>query len=139
MSSGSTEACLLGLLAAFAVPRLARVNADARVATMRALADGLQRSSAMVHELAEAQGLARATGSVSLHGATVSHVNGYPAASVAGIEAAVVNLQGFRVTHDGAVSRFSPASLPANTRCVLTYTASTGTVNPAALTVEDCR
>lgn len=129
---------ILGILAAFAIPRFANVNADARVAAMQGLAGSLRSSSALVHGLALARGQTGATGSVPLEGSTVTLVNGYPAASAAGIEATVLNLEGFVVSHAAPVSTFRPISLAAGTLCVVTYTETTGVVNQAAVTTTNC-
>ena len=130
---------ILGILAAFAIPRFANVNADARVAAMQGLAGSLRSSSALVHGLAIARGKTAPTGdTVPLEGAEVNLVNGYPEASADGIEKTVLNLEGFAVTHAGGVSTFRPISLPAATTCVVTYTAATGVVNQAAVNVTAC-
>lgn len=129
---------ILGILAAFAIPRFANVNADARVAAMQGLAGSLRSSSALVHGLALARGQTGPTGTVPLEGSTVTLVNGYPTASAAGIEATVLNLEGFAVTHGAGVSTFRPISLAATTTCVVTYAEATGVVNQSAVTVAAC-
>jgi len=132
---------ILGILAAFAIPRFAGVNADARVAALQGLAGSLRSSSALVHGLALARGQTGPTGNVPLEGLTdpVSLVNGYPAASATGIAATVLNLEGFVAVHDSGVSTFRPVSLPSGTSCVVTYTQATGVVNQSAVTVDNCK
>jgi len=130
---------IVGILAAFAIPRFATVNIDARVATMQGLASSLQSSSAMVHGLAVTQGQTGATGAVELEATKISLVNGYPAASATGIEAALLNLDGFDVTHSASTSTFRPNSLNPSTSCVVTYTATTGAVDPSKADATRCR
>ncbi|THD05701.1 hypothetical protein B1810_01455 [Panacagrimonas perspica] len=130
---------IAGILAAFAIPRFASVDIDARVATMLGLASSLQSSSTMVHELAVTQGQTGADGSVELEGTKIRLVNGYPAASETGIEAALLNLEGFEVAHSGSTSTFRPISLNPGTGCIVTYTATTGTVDASKADATRCR
>lgn len=131
---------ILGILAAFAIPRFANVNADARVAAMQGLAGSLRSSSALVHGLAIARGQTGATGTVPLEGllVPVDLVNGYPAASGTGIEATVLNLEGFNVTHASGVSTFKPKSLPGTLTCVVLYNQAGGVVDQTGITTGNC-
>lgn len=128
---------ILGILAAFAIPRFANVSADARVAAMQGLAGSLRSSAALVHGLALARGVT--TGTVPLEGSDVDVAGGYPAATATGIEATVLNLEGFRRAHSAGVSSFRPNSLAADSACVVTYTQATGSVNQTAVTADNCK
>jgi MSHA pilin protein MshA len=68
---------LLGILAAFAVPRFASLETEARTATVQGLAGSLRSASAMAHGL----NLATGNNPVSMEGASVTLVNGYPSAA----------------------------------------------------------
>lgn len=75
---------LLGILAAFALPRFADFGRDARIAVVQN-AMGTARSAALLARSAQlAAGMARHA-SVAMEGATVSMQNGYPAPSEYGI------------------------------------------------------
>jgi MSHA pilin protein MshA len=129
---------ILGILAAFAIPRFAGVNADARVAALQGLAGSLRSSSALVHGLALARNQTGATGTVPLEGGNVDLVNGYPAATAAGIAATVLNLEGFIASYNAGVATFRPVSLPEGTLCVVTYNQAGGVVSQAGVTVTNC-
>jgi MSHA pilin protein MshA len=75
---------ILGILAAFALPKFADFGKDARVATLNGALGAVKSAAAIAH----AQQLADAgakSASVTLEGATVTMVNGYPTANTAGI------------------------------------------------------
>jgi len=75
---------LLGILAAFALPRFADFGRDARIAVVQN-AMGTARSAALLARSAQlAEGMAR-DAQVAMEGATISMQNGYPAPSVGGI------------------------------------------------------
>lgn len=77
---------ILGILAAFAIPRFISLDATARSATVTGLA-GTVRSSAAL-----ARGLSMATGnsaSVTMEGSAVALANSYPDASAGGIGNAI--------------------------------------------------
>lgn len=113
---------ILGILAAFAIPRFANIATDARTSAINGMAGTLRSTAALVHGMALARNVNN--GVLSLEGSTVTIVNGYPAASAAGIEAAMVNVDAstFNVAHAGGVTTVTVvgASTPAN--CSVTYT-----------------
>src|SRR5271165_4025026 len=79
---------ILGILAAFAVPKFVALDSQARTATINGLAGSVKSAAAL------ARGLAMATGntvSVTMEGAAapVTLLNNYPDASAGGIAAAV--------------------------------------------------
>src|SRR5690606_7076707 len=67
---------ILGILAAFAIPRFASLEGEARAAAARALEDGVRSKSAMAHALWLADGTAPAA--VTMDGAAIAMTNGYP-------------------------------------------------------------
>lgn len=97
---------ILGILAAFAVPRFARLDGQARQASVRAL-EGSVRSAAM---LARSMWMAAGTNpaNVNMDGSNVAIVNGYPtrdsirAAMAVG---SIVNL------NDTTAGRFQPVTV----------------------------
>jgi len=66
---------ILGILAAFAVPRFASLEVEAREAATQALAGSVRAGSALSHALWLAQGQ---PATVMMEGATITLVNGYP-------------------------------------------------------------
>ena len=123
---------ILGILAAFAVPRFARLDGQARTASLRSL-EGTLRSGAT---MARAQWILanRPAAGVQIEGAafTLFGVNGYPTA------ATVQNVLAQNVVQNGVQGRFSNpaagvfqlqgAANPA--ACQVTYT-NNGGVNTA--------
>lgn len=75
---------VLGILAAFALPRFANLGEDARVATLDGALGSVRSASAIAHSAWLAAGSTGA--SVTLEGTAVALANGYP--TVAGIVAA---------------------------------------------------
>lgn len=134
---------ILGILAAFAIPRFANVNAEARQAAIRGLAGSLRSSSALVHGLAMARGMTAASGqTVQLEGAVVKLVHGYPEASDDGIGNSVLNLDGFTRTVDSGAGTvtYVPENAPASSAtCSVVYTqAGAGVSATVKLNDEDC-
>src|SRR4029079_19481795 len=74
---------ILGILAAFAVPRFARMDRQARIASVRALEGSLRSSAALARSQWLAEGLNAAN--TSMEGNVVTMTNGYPAGTAAGI------------------------------------------------------
>lgn len=68
---------LLGILAAFAIPRFASLEREARIATTQGLAGSLRGAAAMAHSLFLAQG----ANPVNMEGNPVNLTNGYPDAT----------------------------------------------------------
>lgn len=123
---------ILGILAAFAVPRFARLDGQARMASVRSLEGSLRSASAMTH------GLWLATGtnptSVQVEGATVQlTAAGYPTAAANGIQAALVqnvvqaNVPGrFTATVSGNAMEFRINGAPnGGAGCRVVYNAPT--------------
>jgi MSHA pilin protein MshA len=95
---------ILGILAAFAVPRFASLDGQARLAATQALAGSVRSGAALSHALWLAQG-DPASASVTMEGVAVAMVNGYP--SVAGIDDTLVEYTGFLLTTSGDTARFT--------------------------------
>lgn len=74
---------ILGILAAFAVPRFARLDAQARVASVRALEGSLRASSTLARSVWLANGTTPAQ--IAMDGVNVDMTAGYPAPTATGI------------------------------------------------------
>jgi MSHA pilin protein MshA len=134
---------VLGILAAFALPRFASVNAKSRLASIRGLASALRASSDAVHDRAQKSGMTAAAGqTIAYEGATVRLAYGYPEASKAGIGTIVVNLDGFDDATDGAVGivTYVPRNPPAaSATCSVVYRqARKGAPATIELNDDDC-
>jgi MSHA pilin protein MshA len=112
---------ILGILAAFAVPRFINLQDQAREASRDAIEGSVRSAAALAHALAIASGETDATGSVTMEGTAVALEYGYP--SRVGIENALTGLQGYTYTSGTGVFEQHGAPTPAN--CGLTYTAPT--------------
>jgi MSHA pilin protein MshA len=121
---------ILGILAAFAVPRFAGLEKEAKFSTLQALAGSIRSGAALSHALWLAQGQPP---TVAMEGAAtaITMANGYP--NLATIDDTISDLTGF--TYAPATGVFSKNGAPAT--CRVTYAqaplngAPTVTVNPA--------
>jgi MSHA pilin protein MshA len=122
---------ILGILAAFAIPRYAALDQSARVSAINGLAGSLRSASALAHSEYLAAGTSPNT--VLMEGNTVTLTNGYPAASTAaaptaGITAALQDVSSFTPSYvtgpplGTTWQTVSTAATPAT--CQVTYTAS---------------
>lgn len=109
---------ILGILAAFALPRFANFGTDARAAAIQGLAGTVRSASAIVHSAWLANG---GTGtSVTLEGAAVTTTsNGYAIATAAGIGAAI-DADGFTGTPATGEIVYVPNGYT-GTDCSVTY------------------
>ncbi|MBB6342655.1 MSHA pilin protein MshA [Pseudomonas fluvialis] len=131
---------ILGILAAFALPRFANLGQDAREATLNGALGAVRSASAVAHSAALAAGNT-ANQSVVLEGVTITMANLYPTADAAGIVAAAQLSADFDTTGGGAaalVIRVAAAPTPAS--CSFTYTAAAANSAPAisAVTITGC-
>jgi MSHA pilin protein MshA len=99
---------ILGILAAFAVPRFVALEGQARTASRDALAGSVRSAAALAHAMWLATGQASP---VVMEGQNIVITNGYP--DVATIDNALVEFSGF--TYDGAGVFTSVAG------CTVTY------------------
>ncbi|WP_166266193.1 type II secretion system protein [Marinobacter caseinilyticus] len=134
---------ILGILAAFALPRFADLGGDARVSTAQGAAGAIKSANAIVRSacLADAACDTTApTGTVALDGGAVDTVFGYPAATQAGIlDAAQVIATDFAITAGDPIL-VSPigAATPADCQVSFTAAADATTAPVIAVDVTDC-
>lgn len=131
---------VLGVLAAFAVPRFMGIDTQARIASVNSLAGTLRSTAAMAHSVYLARG--NPPNPVTIDGKSVTFVNGYPnAATISALlsdgTVTANNLGGaFTVTAPGNVATFTlnGANTPAS--CAATYTqAAAAGASPVVATV----
>jgi MSHA pilin protein MshA len=113
---------ILGILAAFAIPRFAALDSAARVAATSAMVGTLRSAAALAHAQYLVAGNSPA--SVTLEGTTVSLTNGYPDATATGIQAAIQDSSGFTPTLSGSTLTYTKTGAATPATCIATYTAS---------------
>ena len=127
---------ILGILAAVALPRFVGLQGDARHAKGQAVLGTVKAASALARAAALVKGQTGATGTVTMEGASVALVNGYPAGSATGIEVAanLGSIDGVTVAHAAGTTtiQVSGAGTPAN--CQITYVASAAADTPPTIT-----
>ncbi|WP_137974772.1 prepilin-type N-terminal cleavage/methylation domain-containing protein [Pseudomonas sp. F(2018)] len=124
---------ILGILAAFALPRFADLGGDARVASLNGLAGALKSAAAIARSSQLAKGNTLGT-SVNLDGTTVTMVNGYPTADAAGITRAA-SVDSSYTPSGGGTAGGSVITYTIRASCFVTYTAATAaTDNTAPIT-----
>lgn len=106
---------LLGILAAFAIPRFASLEREARIATTQGVAGSLRGGAAMAHSLFLAQG----ANPVVMEGNSINMTNGYPDAT--DIQLVLADLTGYAVSVNGGndVATFSKVGAPGS--CEVVY------------------
>jgi MSHA pilin protein MshA len=128
---------ILGILAAFAVPRFASLEVEARSAATSALGGSLRSSAALSHALWLATGQ---PASVDLEGQTIAMTNGYP--DIATIDDTLATLEGFVYNDSGSPGVFAKSndgSTPI-ANCTVSYTpaASAGAAPTIVTDVSGC-
>ncbi len=109
---------ILGILAAFAFPRFAALEVEARIAATEGLGGGIRGGSTMAHSLFLVNGGA----AVVMEGITITMANGYPDGTASGITATMQDITGFTPTYTTLPNQvvFAVDGAPAGT-CDVTY------------------
>ena len=109
---------ILGILAAFAIPRFVSLEREARTAATQSLEGSVRSAASLAHALWLAQ---QSPATVSMEGQVITMVNGYP--SNADIANTLQNTSGYTfVPGPPALWTKDGASAPAT--CVVSYTES---------------
>ncbi|WPP45012.1 type II secretion system protein [Pseudomonas sp. AN-1] len=131
---------VLGILAAFALPRFANLGQDARKATIEGVAASMKSASAIVHAAYLAKNNSTLT-SITVEGEAIPLTNTYPGvgastpSAVKGIiEAAGISASEFTVTY--AATTVTVAAKGASGTCNVVYTAATSADNPPGVAVD---
>lgn len=120
---------ILGILAAFAIPRFVNISTQARAAAVQGVAGSLRSGAALAHGLALASGQTAATGTISMEGQPIALVYGYPKADATGIRLVLNDPTSYTVDYpSGTTARFTSTNPPATVAtCSATYTEATST------------
>lgn len=121
---------ILGILAAFALPRFIALDTQARVATVNGLMGSVKSGAALARALSMATG---STASVTMEGQVVNLVNNYPDA--AGIGNAVNTVAGDFTFTPGApvatgTATWTKVGAPTPATCVVNYTPPAAGASP---------
>jgi MSHA pilin protein MshA len=123
---------ILGILAAFAVPRFASLEGQARLAATQALAGSVRSGAALAHALWLAQGNPAST-SVTMEGQAITMAFGYPNAAT--VASTLVEYNGFALTTPSGTAVFTKTS-PSGTpiaNCFVTYTPPAAANSPPSV------
>jgi len=134
---------ILGILAAFALPRFADFSNEARISSINGLAGAMRSASSIAHARQIASNAA-SDASVSLENQLITMVEGYPTANAAGIGAAAQISSDYSLSGGGAdaedvaVYFLAPddgVTTEASQQCRVTYTAA-GASTPVSVAVS---
>ena len=110
---------ILGILAAFAVPRFIALEGKAREAAVNGLSGSVRSASALAHGMWLASS---SPATISMDGTTVTITNGYP--STADIDDTIADTNGFTFAVAGGTTTFTKTGASTPATCVVTYTPS---------------
>ncbi len=106
---------LLGILVAFAIPRFASLEREARIATTQGLAGSVRGASALAHSLF----IAQSVNPVVMEGVPVNLTNGYPDAT--DVQQTLADSTGYTVTVNGGGDQVTFSRLGAPGTCEVVY------------------
>lgn len=107
---------ILGILAAFALPRFAGLEKGARESVVKGLEGSVRAAAALAHSVALVNGYT-AGQTITMEGTNITMVNFYPTEDAAGIEKALQSSSGFTLV--GNEFQLNGASTPG--QCSVTY------------------
>jgi len=126
---------ILGILAAFAVPRFMGLDTQARIASVNSLAGTLASAATMAHGVYLAQG--NPANPVTIDGQAINFTNNYPDAASIGLLLAsgTVTANGLAgtFTQAGGLFKLNGATTPA--QCAVQYTNAAAGGEPTIATV----
>jgi MSHA pilin protein MshA len=128
---------ILGILAAFAVPKFIALDSQARVATVNGLAGSVKSAASLARSMSMATSN---TVSVVMEGATVTLLNNYPDSSASGIPLAVnTSASDFTYTPGAGAGAGTWAKVGAPGTCTVSYTpAAAGSTPTISTTTTGC-
>lgn len=117
---------ILGILAAFAIPKFIALDTQARIATVNGLVGTAKSAAALARSLGQATGN---PATVTMEGSSVAMVNNYPDSSLTGIPNAV-NVVAADFTYAAgatatAAGTWTRVGAPTPATCIVTYTPAT--------------
>ncbi|WP_312962840.1 pilin [Stutzerimonas nitrititolerans] len=135
---------ILGILAAFALPRFADFGTDARAAAIQGAGGAVKSASAIAHA-AHLAGKSTTSGTpavttVRLEGEDITMVNGYPSAASI-LDAAQISDEDFDTNTTGTITTVSAKNVADKTKCQVRYTEATSIDDAPDILIEvdDCK
>lgn len=132
---------IIGILAAFAVPRFANMQGSARLASIEGAMGAVRSASNMAHAQALAENATGAAASINVEGnTTVDLVHGYPAGTANGIgNMAQLDTGKYDIAYNAGVATIA---IDGTATCSFTYTqaaaAGAAATISATPTLADC-
>jgi MSHA pilin protein MshA len=129
---------ILGILAATALPKFVDLQSDARLAKLQGALGSTKSAAALAHAAQLAQSL-NPNSSVTMEGATVTMVNGYPTADANGIVQAAQLATDFNTSGGGSTGGSSlQVNVDSNhTSCNFSYNSPAANNNPPTYTTTN--
>ncbi len=125
---------ILGILAAFAFPRFAALEVEARIAATEGLGGGIRGASSLAHSMFLVNGGA----AVTMEGNTIVMANGYPDGTALGITATMQDITGFTPTYTTAPNQVVFAVDGGGANCDVTYLENSAAPPTITLDVGTC-
>jgi MSHA pilin protein MshA len=126
---------LIGILAAFAIPRFTHLANHARASEVVGLSTNLREAARLAHSQYLASG--RNGTSATVNGRSIALVNGYPDASSNGIRNAIFDVGGFKAQAAANSVKFSKTGAPADAHCSVIYNTAPAESSSATITNLD--
>lgn len=123
---------ILGILAAFAVPKFMGLESQARAASTQALGGSIKSAASLAHSVAIASGNAGAD-PISVEGTNVAMVHHYPAASA--LASTLQDTTGFTPTVAGTTVTFARVGATTSATCQVVYAEPTAAGSAPTITV----
>jgi MSHA pilin protein MshA len=131
---------ILGVLAAYAVPKYMSLDEEARKTVVKGLEGSIRSSSEMVHAIAITRGVG--SGNVNITDSeTITVASYYPTASNTGIVATLSDVSGFNISVADGIVTFQKTGATNPAQCAVTYTLRANDSKPTIKTVSefDCK
>jgi MSHA pilin protein MshA len=122
---------ILGILAAFAVPRFMGLETEARVAAVKSMGGTLRSAAAMAHGVCMARNCANGGAGITINGQTIVFAQGYP--NTATVERTIESFEGFTVATNAGGRRFLKTGARTNA-CWVRYNPPAGANLPPTIT-----
>ncbi len=122
---------ILGILAAFAIPRFAALDSAARVSATSALVGTMRSAAALAHSQYLAAGTSPST--VVMEGSTITLAYGYPDGSSTGIQATIQDTSGYTAAYTSPTVTYTKSGAPTPATCIATYTAASAANTPPSI------
>jgi len=117
---------ILGILAAFAIPRFASLETEARIAAIQGLAGSVRSSAALAHSLSLTQ---NNPPTVNVEGNVINMTNGYPVAL--DIDDTLADFTGYAFAEAAGTGTFTRPGSPIPANCSVAYTTAVAGFSPA--------